>query len=620
MSDCDVADDNINVTSPLSDASSAVVSSNNTYVDQDRAQSLLRGFSVLYENKQFTDMTLVVEEREFPCHKNVLAVSSPYFMAMFTNDLSENRESKVHLKDMTSQTVSLVLDYIYTGEVVLSEDSVQNLLSAANLFQLISLRGGCADFMIRHVNVSNCIGMYFFAKAHECDDLAKKGKEIINNQFTTLCKEQEFMSLPADKLTEIVSGSQISVAQEEVVYEACLAWVLHDLETRKGDLEAVMKCVRFANISSYYFCDCIDNNGLFTDSPSLMKTLSDVRYYHMLKNRHHEMDLNFMPRSGMPYKRAIVIMANPYSDDPLTKYNSIEALLPTECGDATLLGKLPHSLFMPGCAVTGDNQIYLAGGALRKINYRGSVCTEGVCDSVFMFDYATKTWVSKVAMEMKRYQFALTVLDRFVYAIGGQDYSSLLSSVERYDQHANKWEVVTPLPVPTRCMAATSYKGKLYVFGGEEANGISKAAFRYDPVTEQWIQLPSMHVSRALAGCVVYKEKIYIIGGNSLVSEKWKREFLPEHCVCSVEVFDPVTETWSEGPELPNSLCGAGVVKYDNTILVVGGEDENSWMAGLYLLGRDQEGREVWHEGLELASVMSTFGCVVANIPSDLLK
>ena len=26
----------------------------------------------------------------------------------------------------------------------------------------------------------------------------------------------------------------------------------------------------------------------------------------------------------------------------------------------------------------------------------------------------------------------------------------------------------------------------------------------------------------------------------------------------SVEIFDPETETWSEGPSLSNALCGAG--------------------------------------------------------------
>ncbi len=43
-----------------------------------------------------------------------------------------------------------------------------------------------------------------------------------------------------------------------------------------------------------------------------------------------------------------------------------------------------------------------------------------------------------------------------------------------------------------------------------------------------------------------------------MTSNKWKKEFLPEHCVSSVEIFDPVEQSWMSGPELPSALCGAG--------------------------------------------------------------
>lgn len=59
---------------------------------------------------------------------------------------------------------------------------------------------------------------------------------------------------------------------------------------------------------------------------------------------------------------------------------------------------------------------------------------------------------------------------------------------------------------------------------------------------------------------------LFYVGGNSELSDKWKKEFLPEHCVSSVEVFDPATDTWSEGPELPNALCGAGQKKTESSI------------------------------------------------------
>ena len=308
---------------------------------------MLRGFSALYKQKEFTDITLCVDSHEFPCHRNVLAVSSAYFMAMFSGGLSESQQGHVEIHEMDGTTLELVLDYIYTGEVTLAEDTVQNLLSAANLFQLIPLRGGCADYMIKHVSISNCIGVYFFAKAHQCGVLAKKAKEIICKKFSVLCKEQEFLALPHDKVIEILQDDLLNVAREECVYEASLSWLNYSLEERRDHLVDVMKHVRFANISSYYLCDRIDSNHLMQSSPALQEILNKVKYYHMLKSRACEIDLNFLPRRGMCYERGIIIMANPYNEDGTRKFNTMEILLPFS-GEIKHLCKLPHSVYMPG--------------------------------------------------------------------------------------------------------------------------------------------------------------------------------------------------------------------------------------------------------------------------------
>ena len=60
-----------------------------------------------------------------------------------------------------------------------------------------------------------------------------------------------------------------------------------------------------------------------------------------------------------------------------------------------------------------------------------------------------------------------------------------------------------------------------------------------------------------------------------------------------------------------------GAVKYGDSIMLVGGEDDKSWMAGMYRLCTD-DGLPSWVAGQELPMVMSTFGCVVANMRTDL--
>lgn len=54
-----------------------------------------------------------------------------------------------------------------------------------------------------------------------------------------------------------------------------------------------------------------------------------------------------MPRKGMQHVRAVMILANPYTEDSLKKYNSVEVLLP-KTGEVSFLCKLPQSLYTPG--------------------------------------------------------------------------------------------------------------------------------------------------------------------------------------------------------------------------------------------------------------------------------
>ena len=61
-----------------------------------------------------------------------------------------------------------------------------------------------------------------------------------------------------------------------------------------------------------------------------------------------------------------------------------------------------------------------------------------------------------------------------------------------------------------------------------------------------------------------------VSGGFGTVTESWLKDKSPENCLTTVEIFDPETNTWDEGPELLVPLCAMGVVKYYGTIYVMG--------------------------------------------------
>jgi len=185
------------------------VPSSSVFEDDAHPAHLLHAVSQLYVDGLFSDVTLCVGNDEIKCHRNILAASSSFFMGMFQSELCESHQTKISINEMEASTLRLVLNYVYTGKVELSTDNVQNVLSAANLFQMIALRDGCASFMMHHISIDNCVGVYFFARAHECHDLAESARQLINAEFELVCYKPEFLSLPADKLIDIISDDEV---------------------------------------------------------------------------------------------------------------------------------------------------------------------------------------------------------------------------------------------------------------------------------------------------------------------------------------------------------------------------------------------------------------------------
>jgi hypothetical protein len=55
---------------------------------------------------------------------------------MFRNKLCESRQKVVTLQDVEAEMFELILDYAYTGGVLITRNNVQALLAAANLLQV----------------------------------------------------------------------------------------------------------------------------------------------------------------------------------------------------------------------------------------------------------------------------------------------------------------------------------------------------------------------------------------------------------------------------------------------------------------------------------------------------
>ncbi|XP_056379427.1 zinc finger and BTB domain-containing protein 41 [Hyla sarda] len=82
----------------------------------------------------FCDLVIVVEGKEFPVHKVVVAVGSSYFHAC----LSKNPDTEaVTLEHVGSAVFQHLLDFLYTSEFLVSEEEIGAVLEAAKFLDII---------------------------------------------------------------------------------------------------------------------------------------------------------------------------------------------------------------------------------------------------------------------------------------------------------------------------------------------------------------------------------------------------------------------------------------------------------------------------------------------------
>jgi hypothetical protein len=130
--------------------------------------------------------------------------------------------------------------------------------------------------------------------------------------------------------------------------------------------------------------------------------------------------------------------------------------------------------------------------------------------------YSSGAWAAAATtLPTARAQLAAvidTTADK-LYAIGGYNStSSALSIVEVLDLTTGLWSTAAPLSAPRRGLSAVYLNGKIYAIGGFNGSSIVSTVEVYDPTSNTWTTVP--FPGRQLFGAVVLNNLIYLVGGQ----------------------------------------------------------------------------------------------------------
>ncbi|XP_071580436.1 speckle-type POZ protein-like isoform X1 [Temnothorax nylanderi] len=152
---------------------------------------------LLFENPEFSDITVLVHGREIQAHKAILAAQSHYFSRMLKSEMLEKQTNYVKIEDIDYETVREMLRFIYTGKVENPENlgKITDLLVAADKYELTKLKVMCEKILCTRLTVENAAEILILADLYRADYLKAEALDIIKSHLTDVTDTKGYKSM-----------------------------------------------------------------------------------------------------------------------------------------------------------------------------------------------------------------------------------------------------------------------------------------------------------------------------------------------------------------------------------------------------------------------------------------
>ncbi len=513
--------------------------------------TMLQLFNQLYHSQSLTDVSLSAGESTFTAHRVVLAAGSPYFQAMFNNAHIESTQDHIMLNDIDGDSLGLLLDFIYSSKLSITENNVQNLLAASSLLQITPVIEACCQFLLVRLDPDNCLGICSFADIHGCTSLQTVSWEYALQHFGDISRTEEFLSTPATLLEKLLQSESLQVQSEENVLDAALVWYEHDTIARHLAFVHLLRYIKLPLIPYTILNQRLLSIPLIANDNKCTKLLALAKAYQNNIQPETTASTDFNPyaaRKSMFQRQLIYIVGGEiYPGRSMTptidEYNPVKN---------TWTHLQPMSISRRGVGIC------LLNGLLYAIG--GSDGFQAL-SLVECYNPETNVWTRVADLNENRSSVGAVVVCDIMYAVGGYDgVMDCLRSVEKYNPLTNTWSYIEPMNIPRSMMSVGVVDKRMYVIGGYDGGSDMSSCEMFDVESNTWTVIESMHSRRSMSGVGVVDNLLYAVGGCDCAKS-----------LCSVEVYDLEKNSWTSVSDMLEARSGLGVTVVGQLLYAIGG-------------------------------------------------
>uniref|UniRef100_A0A8C6SSG7 Kelch-like family member 40b n=1 Tax=Neogobius melanostomus TaxID=47308 RepID=A0A8C6SSG7_9GOBI len=526
-------------------------------------QTLLQdGLYDLLENEKLVDCKLKIKDKEFPCHRLVLCACSSYFRAIFLSDLDESKKKEIVLEDVEPGVMGLILKYLYTSQINVTEQNVQDIFAVANMYQIPSIFTVCVSFLQKRLSLSNCLAIFRLGLMLDCPRLAVSARNYACERFQLISRDEEFFQLLPSELAAILANDNLNVESEEVVFDSLMTWVSRDLENREKELPSLIDLVRLRLVTDDYLKEKVEAHTLISSNAEIKQKLQMVwdaragKMPEVQKSKKEGADgedeekgeeeellpaiLNDSLRFGM-FCRDLILMIN---DSGTVAYD------PTgnDCFLASLSTQIPKNHVS---LVTKEQQVFVAGGLFfDEQSEDNQMCSYFLqvqfCIS-FHYDPMTADWLGMPPKGRKQVCIRLLYIFRcplHVFVTHSDVCRKCLKKMCAYNAKRFEWKELAPMKTCRSLFGATVHNDKIYVAAGVTDDGLTDSLEVYDIATNKWSDLQPFPQERSSLNLVSLAGTLFGISGFAMMPLEDSDEMVPKE-MNDIWRFNEADQQWN---------------------------------------------------------------------------
>uniref|UniRef100_A0A0K0E1J3 BTB domain-containing protein n=1 Tax=Strongyloides stercoralis TaxID=6248 RepID=A0A0K0E1J3_STRER len=538
------------------------------YGRKSESLKLMYQLKGMYERNEMCDFIIKSSDgKEFHVHKLIICASIPYFRSLkdFCDVYSENKDA-VTLDMFSSETIELIINYIYNGKIEFHKDTVSDVVNAADYLKIESLKNEAMEKMFDFGDKN----ILFHEKVVLCIESSitkyKEAQKFYGENFLEFSEKESFYLLGIESLISILDKEYLSVPNEEFVFNSAMKWMYHDYQNRKQYILDIFSILRIAYLDNSFIFDKILTEPTIINNVDCRDKIS--KYFKIcLEELSGSKYLRKFSIERNSYQLKCLIYNDSFNNDliHIEEKNFIQSSGEWSPPSHVFFEKTDHVL-----GIKYNNKIYFFQYLDLK-NYGSGVILD-------MDNRSTK----RVSFSNSRSGRVMEQSNDKIFSIGGR--GSIFESADLVECYSFRNDNVTALePIPNGIINAASviFNNNIYIIGGVLDYGAIPNVKKYSIYKNVWEEIHPINNARCNASAIVYNNRIFVVGGNGLTGN-----------LNSCEVYDIEQGIWSNIPDMPYKRARASLSIKKDFLYVVGGVGEEPNRIMKYNLLQS-----TWHEG-----------------------